>query len=83
MYHISIENGEVDYNQVGEIQATGYLQDDITNGCLTELQFIQSKKEVNDIVRIVRKTAIDIHVYKLVKIENSKALQKQVDSNPW
>ena len=82
-YHITIENGEIDYNDVEEIRQCGYHIEDITNGCMTELIHIQTKKEVNDIIRTVRKTAIDIHLFKSVKIPNSKALQKQLDNNPW
>lgn len=83
MYIMSIENGVIDYNKVKEIRDSGYLMSDITNGVITTLEFIPNLKEVKEIINIVRKSAIEITVWKMVKLPNDKNLQKQLDSNNW
>ena len=83
MYIMTIENGNIDLNDSKELQETGYLQDDITNGNMVALQYIPTLKEVKRIIKLVRKTAIQITVWKMVTIPNDKKLQKQLDSNPW
>lgn len=84
MYYISVENGSIDYNKhKGLVDFEHYIIDDLTNGVLTLFHFVQTKKEVNEIVKIVKETAIDVHVYKLVKIKNDPNLQKKLNSNPW
>ncbi len=75
MYHVSIENGNIDWNKVESIEQCGYCQDDITNGCMTVLENVQTLKEVNEIIDIVKNDAIDIHVWTLV----DRPLRKEVE----
>ena len=83
MYNITIENGWIDYNDDKMLQDTGYLDDDYTNGTLTTLSNIRTKKELNKIINHVKQSAIGIHVFKLVPIPNSNPLQKKLNNNPW
>ena len=81
MYQLTIENGDIDYNQVEEIRQCGYHTDDITNGCLTTLHEIRTMKELKHIINIVKKDAIELHVFKLVKMPLDKKVEKQVKQN--
>ena len=83
MYNITIENGILNLNKVKAIKDTGYLEDDITNGVLTRLSEVPTKKEVNEIIKKVKGTAIGIHVWKLVPVNIPKAVKEQVKNNPW
>ena len=83
MYNVSIENGDVDFNETPSIFGNEemYLEEDITNGTLTQFTNVRTKKEVNNIIRVVKDTAFNIIVFKLVEMENSITLNKQLKKN--
>lgn len=81
MYQIVIENGEIDYNDVEAIRQCGHHRDDITNGCFTTLDEIPTMRTVKYIINIVKEDAIDLYVYKLVKVPLDKEVKKQIKQN--
>lgn len=82
MYNIVIENGRIDWNQNEIIYQSGYHhQADITNGNITDLQYIPNKKEVKRIIQLVKNDAISITVYKLVKMPLDKICERLMNKN--